>query len=183
MCYITGGASNIRVKDIGDKLHIETLLLGVDPGTTRTGFGLVKVDHAELIHVEHGVWESSKDTNQPERLCNLYEAISTYLERHKPVAVSIERLFFGRATTQIINIMEARGVILLACRQQHIPSFDYPPQTIKAAIAHGKATKKEIQIAISQYFGLDTLPKPDDAADALAAAICHYQFTQFINVQ
>lgn len=160
-------------------MHTETLLLGVDPGTTRTGFGLVGIDHAELIHVEHGVWESSPSANQPERLCNLYDAISSYLGLHKPVAVSIERLFFGRATTQMISIIEARGVILLACQQQNIPSFSYPPQTIKAAIAHGKASKKEIQIAISQYFGLDTLPKPDDAADGLAAAICHYQHTQF----
>lgn len=164
-------------------MHTETFVLGVDPGTTRTGFGLVKLDHAELFHVAHGVWESSPDTNQPERLCNLYDAISSYLDLHRPIAVSIERLFFGRATTQMTNILEARGVIVLACQQRHIPTFNYPPQTIKAAIAHGKATKKEVQMAISQYFGLDYLPKPDDAADGLAAAICHYQHTQFINAQ
>lgn len=151
------------------------VILGLDPGTTRIGFGLAQVRDNELSYVEHGTWEAASETDQPERLCILYQHLTTYLHAKRPAAAAVERLFFGRATTQMLNIVEARGVIVLACAQAGVPVFSYPPQTIKAALLHGRASKKEIQHAVAQYFELAAIPKPDDAADALAATICHYQ--------
>lgn len=151
------------------------MILGLDPGTTRIGFGLAQIRDNELSYLEHGTWEAARETDQPERLCSLYQHLTTYLQTKRPDVAAIERLFFGRATTQMLNIVEARGVIVLACAQAGVPVFHYPPQTIKAALLHGKATKKEMQHAVAVYFDLPMIPKPDDAADALAATICHYQ--------
>lgn len=134
------------------------------------------MDAAERTQLGYGVFKTPKTATHPQRLHVLYGQLVEFLEEHRPDVVAIERLFFGRATTQILGVVEARGVILLACEQFHLPTFDYPPQTIKKAVSgDGRAVKSVIQQQVMYYFGLDSIPKPDDAADALATAICHLE--------
>jgi len=155
-----------------------TIILGVDPGTTRCGWGLVEVVHGVLEHRDHGVWESPTDTTQGQRLVRLSDQITVFLQSRTIAAAAVERLFFGNAAS-ITDIIEARGIILERLERFAIPTFNYPPQTIKAALSHGRASKKEVHQPVALYFDLAKPPKPDDAADALAAAVCHFQHAPF----
>ncbi len=157
------------------------LILGIDPGTATTGYGLVR-EHADgsLEAVAYGVFTTKARIPMPERLLNLHHQLNTFLAKHLPDEVAVEELFFGKNVTTGIKVAQARGVILLALAQAGLPIREYKPNNIKTAITgYGGADKQQMQIMVQQLLGLPERPRPDDAADGLAVAITHLQMTRF----
>lgn len=159
------------------------LVLGVDPGTATTGYGLVRVlENGELQAVTYGVITTPKNTNPEERLLSIYSEIVELISLHSPDTAAVEKLFFSRNVTTALAVGQARGVILLALAQQKIYLSEYTPMEIKQAIAgYGGADKSQVQLMVKAILDLDDIPRPDDAADALAVAICHstsYRYRQ-----
>ena len=145
-------------------------ILGIDPGTGICGFGVIEKKHA----LDFGVISTPKNTPLPDRLLDIFNSLNTIIDESKPDVVSIEKLFFTKNITTGISVAEARGVVILVCRQHNLPIFEYTPNEIKKTIAgYGKADKKQIQEMVKLELGLTEVPRPDDAADALAAALTH----------
>ncbi|MBR3220460.1 crossover junction endodeoxyribonuclease RuvC [Candidatus Saccharibacteria bacterium] len=145
-------------------------ILGIDPGTGICGFGVI--DGKKMI--DCGVITTPPRTPIPDRLLDIYDSMHEIIKTNKPDAVSIERLFFSKNITTGITVAEARGVILLACKQHNLPTFEYTPNEIKKTLTgYGNADKKQMQEMVRLHLNLGKPPKPDDAADALAAAITH----------
>lgn len=157
------------------------LVLGIDPGTAITGYGLVK-EHANgvLEAIAYGVVRTPARTPMPERLKMLYDAITDLIAEHKPDAAAVETLFFGRNVTTAITVAQGRGVVLLALAEAGLPIREYKPAEIKQAIAgYGNADKEQVQEMIRQLLALDEIPKPDDAADGLGVAITDLNSSRF----
>jgi crossover junction endodeoxyribonuclease RuvC len=153
--------------------------IGFDPGTAILGYGVVAGDDPVRM-VEYGVIETEAGREMPDRLVTLYDAITRLIAEHDPDDVAVEQLFFARNVTTAIAVGQARGVVLLAAAQQGVPVAEYSPSEIKNAIVgYGKADKKQMQEMVRILLGLDSVPQPDDAADALAVALCHAQTHQF----
>ncbi|MEW6286919.1 MAG: crossover junction endodeoxyribonuclease RuvC [Chloroflexota bacterium] len=152
-----------------------TLALGIDPGTATTGFGLVRLTpDGDLVAVRYGVISTPKDTPAPARLEMLYDQMRHLLAEYKPDTAAVEKLFFQRNVTTALAVGQARGVIMLALQQAGIEAFEYTPNEIKQAVAgYGSAQKRQVQEMVRALLQLDSIPKPDDAADALAVAITH----------
>lgn len=158
------------------------LVLGLDPGTATTGYGFV-CEHPDgtLEAVDYGVISTPAKTPMPQRLQQIYEELTVLIARHKPDAAAIEQVFFGRNVTTGITVAQARGVQLLALANANLPIREYKPNEIKQAISgYGGATKPQMQQMIQTLLNLEAIPRPDDAADALAVAITdinssHYQ--------
>ena len=157
----------------------ERITIGIDPGTAILGYGVIAGDgDARLI--DYGVFETAKDRAMPDRLVTLYDAVTRLIAEYDPHEVAVEQLFFARNVTTAIAVGQARGVVLLAAAQQGVPVAEYSPSEIKNAIVgYGKADKKQMQEMVRIMLGLETVPQPDDAADALAIALCHAQTRQF----
>jgi crossover junction endodeoxyribonuclease RuvC len=151
------------------------LALGIDPGTATTGFGLVRLEQdGSLVAVKYGVILTPKEASAPARLEMLYNDLSDLLKEYKPDTAAVEKLFFSRNVTTAIAVGQARGVVMLCMQQAGIEPFEYTPNEIKQAVAgYGGAQKKQIQEMVRALLQLDSIPKPDDAADALAIAITH----------
>jgi len=149
------------------------IIFGVDPGTARMGFGVI--DHSgESRLIGHGVLETPANTSMPYRLRMLFEQMGDLLDSHKPEVLSIEQLFFARNVTTAISVGQARGVVLLAAAIRDIPVQEYSPSEIKqSVVGYGKADKGQIQEMVRLILNLEEIPQPDDAADALAVAICY----------
>lgn len=155
------------------------LTLGIDPGTARMGFGLV-ADGDQLSVVEFGVFETSSSAPMTDRLLELHRSVSALITSHRPDALAVEQLFFARNVTTAIAVGQARGVVLLAAAQAGIPVAEYTPSEVKQAVAgYGKADKPQMQEMVRLILRLDEIPRPDDAADALAIAVCHAQTAPF----
>lgn len=155
------------------------LTLGIDPGTARLGFGVV-ASGDEPQAVEFGVVQTAADRPMPERLIELHGAVRRLLERHRPDSLAIEQLFFARNVTTAMAVGQARGVVLLAAAQAGVPVVEYTPAEVKqAVVGYGKADKEQMQEMVRIILGLDRVPQPDDAADALAVALCHAQTAPF----
>jgi crossover junction endodeoxyribonuclease RuvC len=152
-----------------------TLALGIDPGTATTGYGLVRLEQdGSLVAVKYGVILTPKDASAPARLEILYNDLSDLLREYHPQTAAVEKLFFSRNVTTAIAVGQARGVVMLCMQQAGIEPFEYTPNEIKQAVAgYGGAQKKQIQEMVRALLQLDSIPKPDDAADALAIAITH----------
>jgi crossover junction endodeoxyribonuclease RuvC len=152
-----------------------TLALGIDPGTATTGFGLVRLEpDGSLVAVNYGVILTPKDASAPVRLEMLYNDLSKLLKEYRPDTAAVEKLFFSRNVTTALAVGQARGVVMLCMQQAGIEPFEYTPNEIKQAVAgYGGAQKKQIQEMVRALLQLDSIPKPDDAADALAIAITH----------
>jgi len=152
-------------------------ILGIDPGTGILGFGVVDVDekrHSGFAMVDAGVVRTPAHTPHDERLEDIYNSLTEIIEATKPDVCSIERLFFARNVTTAMSVAEARGVALLVARQHGVPIFEYTPMQIKQTLTgYGKADKKQVQEMVRVQLGLKEVPKPDDCADALAAAITY----------
>jgi len=152
-------------------------ILGVDPGTGILGFGVVETDqlnNGRFTMIDAGVIRTPAHTPHDVRLEDIYKSLTEIIETTKPDVCSIERLFFSRNITTAMTVAEARGVALLVARQHHVPIFEYTPQQIKQTITgYGRADKKQVQEMVRVQLGLKDIPKPDDCADALAAAITH----------
>ena len=155
------------------------LTLGIDPGTARLGFGLVD-DADGLRAVEFGVVETSSDEPMPMRLVELYDAIEALIAQRRPDALAVEQLFFARNVTNALAVGQARGVVLLAAARAGHSVAEYTPSEVKQAVAgYGKADKAQMGEMVRIVLGLDRVPRPDDAADALAVALCHSQTAPF----
>ncbi len=145
-------------------------ILGIDPGTGICGFGVIEGRKA----LDYGVIATPPHTPLPERLEDIYNSLHEIIELNHPEVMAIEKLFFKQNITTGISVAEARGVCLLVAKQCNLPIFEYAPNQIKNAICgDGHAHKAQIQEMVRLHFGLKTVPKPDDAADALAVAIVH----------
>lgn len=152
-------------------------ILGIDPGTGILGFGVIEVDekrHGSFTMVEAGVIRTPPHTPHDERLEDIFKSLTEIIEATKPDACSIEKLFFSRNITTAMTVAEARGVAILAARLHGIAIFEYTPPQIKQTLTgYGKADKKQVQEMVRVQLGLKEVPKPDDCADALAAAITY----------
>jgi len=158
-----------------------TLALGIDPGTATTGYGLVRLmPDGGLVAVSFGIISTPKDTPAPARLVILYEELCALLKQHKPETAAVEKLFFQRNVTTALAVGQARGVVMLALQQAGIDTLEYTPNEVKQAVAgYGSADKRQVQEMVRALLGLDSIPKPDDAADALAIAITHLNTTRY----
>ena len=150
------------------------LVLGIDPGTATTGYGLVREAGGGLEAIDYGVILTEPGQPLPNRLQILYRELSSLVQRHQPSSAAVEELFFSRNTRTAMSVGQARGVILLALADAGLPIGEYTPMQVKQAVTgYGGATKAQIQDLIRMLLGLPERPHPDDAADALAIAICH----------
>ncbi|MFA5927708.1 MAG: crossover junction endodeoxyribonuclease RuvC [Candidatus Margulisiibacteriota bacterium] len=150
------------------------LTLGIDPGTATTGYGLVKMTGNQLKMIEYGCIKTAKDLSPAVRLQMIYKELNVLIKKLKPDELSIEQLFFNKNITTAISVAQARGVILLCAAQNDLLCGEYTPPQIKLAVTgYGKAEKKQVQYMVQKLLCLEKIPKPDDAADALAVAICH----------
>jgi crossover junction endodeoxyribonuclease RuvC len=158
-----------------------TLALGIDPGTATTGYGLVRLSSdGELAAVKYGVILTPKESTAPARLEMIYDQVRALLKKHKPDTAAVERLYFSRNVTTALAVGQARGVVMLSIQQAGIEAFEYTPKEIKNAVAgYGGADKRQVQEMVRALLGLDAVPKPDDAADALAVAITHLNTTRY----
>ena len=156
-------------------------ILGIDPGTGICGFGVIEVKQTGRAKmIDNGVIATPPHTPLSERLLDIYESIHEIIKLNKPDCVSIEKLFFTKNVTTGISVAEARGVVLLACKQHELPTFEYTPNEIKKTMTgYGSADKKQMQEMVKLHLDLTSVPKPDDAADALAAAITHSLMHRF----
>lgn len=150
-------------------------ILGIDPGTGICGFGVIEVKQTGRAKmIDNGVIATPPHTPLSERLLDIYESMHEIIRLNKPDCVSIEKLFFTKNITTGISVAEARGVVLLVCKQYELPTFEYTPNEIKKTMTgYGSADKKQMQEMVKLHLDLTSVPKPDDAADALAAAITH----------
>ena len=151
------------------------LALGIDPGTATTGYGLVRLEpDGSLVAVNYGVILTPKEASAPVRLEMLYNDLSALLKEYHPDTAAVEKLFFSRNVTTALAVGQARGVVMLCMQQAGIEPYEYTPNEIKQAVAgYGGAQKKQIQEMVRALLQMDSIPKPDDAADALAIAITH----------
>ncbi|MGE5249030.1 MAG: crossover junction endodeoxyribonuclease RuvC [Bacteroidota bacterium] len=151
------------------------LALGIDPGTATTGYGLVRMEaDGSLVAVKYGVILTPKDMSAPARLEMLYDQLRALLDEYHPEMAAVEKLFFQRNVTTAIAVGQARGVVMLALQQSGINPYEYTPNEIKQAVAgYGSAQKRQVQEMVRALLLLDSIPRPDDAADALAVAITH----------
>lgn len=153
--------------------------LGIDPGTARLGYGVISGGMQPRL-IDAGLIETWPDEPMSTRLVTLYEGVVELLEEFHPDALAIEQLFFARNVTTAITVGQARGVVLLAAAQASVPIAEYTPSEIKHAIAgYGKADKPQMQEMVRMILNLQTVPQPDDVADALAIALCHNQTVPF----
>jgi len=152
-----------------------TLALGIDPGTATTGYGLVRLNpDGELVTVKYGVILTPKTDTPPARLEMIYDQMNDLLKEHKPDTAAVEKLYFARNVTTALAVGQARGVVMLSIQQAGIEAFEYTPKEIKNAVTgYGGADKRQVQEMVRALLQLDAIPKPDDAADALAVAITH----------
>ena len=149
-------------------------ILGIDPGYGITGFGLVEADRSRFSLLRCGAITTPAGMDFPARLEIIYQDMMQLLEATKPDAAAIEELFFGQNVTTGIGVAQSRGVILLALRQAGLPIFSYKPMQVKqAVVGYGNATKHQVQDMTKRLLRLQAMPKPDDAADAIAIALCH----------
>lgn len=149
-------------------------ILGIDPGYAILGYGVVDAAGTKLSAVDYGVIETTPEEPLPERLSRLYDGMQTLIERFRPDMAVFEELFFYRNTTTALAVGAGRGVAILSAQQAGIPLYEYTPMQIKLAVTgNGHADKRAVQQMVKLLLCLRSEPKPDDAADALAAAICH----------
>lgn len=149
-------------------------ILGIDPGTAITGFGVIDYDGRSYKFVDAGVIRTPKEQPMNERLSTVYDEMHELLKEFKPDVMSIELLFFARNVTTAMTVGQSRGIVMLAATQAGIPIYEYTPMQVKQAVTgYGKADKKQIQEMVKNLLKLDQIPKPDDAADGLAIAITH----------
>lgn len=149
-------------------------ILGIDPGTGILGFGVIEVHSGKSLLVDAGVIRTPVKEDDAVRLQIIFEELTDIIVATQPQAMAVEKLFFARNVTTAMTVAQARGVVLLCGRQAGLELFEYTPLQIKQAVTgYGKADKKQVQEMVRVLLGLQAVPKPDDCADALAAALTH----------
>lgn len=153
------------------------LILGIDPGSAITGYGLVKEVGSSLQAVDYGCIRTTPSQSLETRLHKIYLEVCQLIEKYKPAHFAVEELFFNKNVRTALTVGQARGVILLAGAQAGLPVHEYTPLQVKqAVVGYGRAEKAQIQFMVKTILALPAIPKPDDVADALAIAICHAHF-------
>jgi crossover junction endodeoxyribonuclease RuvC len=157
------------------------LILGIDPGTATTGYGLIQNEGNRLTAVDCGAIVTPANQALSDRLKTLYEEMKALIQRTHPDEMAVESLFFNRNVRTALSVAQARGVILLSGAEQGLPLGEYTPPQVKLAVTgYGKADKRQMQQMVKTLLHLEKIPKPDDAADALAIAICHLHHARFL---
>lgn len=152
------------------------IILGIDPGLAIMGYGAIRSEDGRMHPLDYGTVQTESTMALPERIHCIYEGICTLIDRFKPEAVAFEELFFNTNVKTAIIVGQARGAAVAAAYRYVKKLYEYTPLQVKqAVVGYGKAEKKQVQLMVKTILGLDKLPKPDDAADALAVAICHAQ--------
>ncbi len=150
------------------------IVLGIDPGTASTGYGVVAQRGGRLLALDGGVVETPAGLPLERRLTTIHARVAELLAEHAPAAVAVEDLYFGANARSALAVGQARGVVLLAAGQLGLPCASYTPQQVKGAVCgSGRADKLQVQQMVQRLLALPELPRPDHAADALAVAICH----------
>lgn len=153
------------------------IILGIDPGTAIMGYGVVEYLNSKHKSLAYGVIRTDKGDRPESRLKRLFHGVNQLLDDYRPDVMAVEELFFNRNTTTAFTVGQARGVALLAASLRDVPVGEYTPLQVKqAVVGYGRAEKHQVQYMITKILGLGETPKPDDAADALAVAICYCQF-------
>ena len=148
------------------------IVLGIDPGTAALGSGIVEAARGRVREVDHGCLVTSPDSSLPERLLAIHTLVDELLALHEPAVLAVERLFFSKNVQTAFGVGQARGVVLLAAAQHGVPVREATPNEVKSAIAgYGAADKEQVQRMVQMVLGMAELPRPDDAADALAIAV------------
>jgi crossover junction endodeoxyribonuclease RuvC len=160
------------------------LVLGIDPGIAITGYGIIRTnDRNEYQCEDYGIVTTSSSLSDAERLCILYDELSKLIQRHNPDTSAVEKLFFQKNVKTAIAVGQARGVALLTLAQANLPVIEYTPNEVKQTVCgYGNAGKTQVQRMVQTLLMLEEIPKPDDAADALAVAICHINHQSFKNI-
>ncbi|OQA70794.1 MAG: Crossover junction endodeoxyribonuclease RuvC [Parcubacteria group bacterium ADurb.Bin247] len=149
-------------------------VMGIDPGTATTGYGVISAENKIFNCLEYGIIGTSSKWKTEDRLNKINNDLSILIEKHQPNVLAVESLFFFKNAKTIIPVSQARGVILMIASSKQIPVYEYTPLQAKmATVGYGRAEKKQVQEMVKILLELDTIPRPDDAADALAIAICH----------
>ncbi len=149
------------------------IVLGIDPGTAMCGYGVVSREGSVLRMLDYGCIQTSSTLPPEERLLRIHESLDRLLATHRPTAMGVERLFFNRNVQTAFAVGQARGVVLLAAAQHGVPIIEWGPHEVKVAVTgYGRAQKDQVQRMVQALLGMAVLPRPDDAADALAVAIC-----------
>lgn len=151
-----------------------SVILGIDPGTATTGYGVVSRQSGKILCMTYGTITTPAGKPIGLRLQSIYEGLCALLDRYTPEVLVIEHLFFGRNTTNALSVGRTVGVAMLAASQRDIPIVEYKPMEVKlSVVGYGHADKEQVQFMIRQILGLSEIPRPDDAADALALCITH----------
>jgi len=149
------------------------IVLGIDPGTARLGYGLVERQGSALTMLDYGCLETINDRPLAQRLLIIHEGIDDLIRTYRPEAVGVERLFFNKNVQTAMAVGQARGVVLLVAAQHGLPVLEYGPHEVKLAVTgYGRAPKEQVQRMVQLVLSMEQIPKPDDAADALAVAVC-----------
>jgi len=157
-------------------------ILGIDPGTATTGFGIIEKRGPEVFYIDHGCILTSSKLPFPERLEKIFDELGEIIKNHKPSHIAVEELFFSTNSKTAIAVGQARGVVLLSAKKNNLSFFEYTPLEVKMALTgYGRAEKSQIQQMVKAICSLPEIPKPDDAADALAVALCHAQTYRELN--
>ncbi len=157
------------------------IILGIDPGYAIIGYGVIDTQKSNMV-LDYGAIITPKEDTMPIRLEAIDSSLKFLFDKYKPDAVAIEELFYFKNQKTVIQVAQARGVIVLACQKYCGNIYEYTPLQIKQALTgQGRAEKAQVQYMVKAILGLDSIPKPDDAADALAVAICHSQTSQILN--
>lgn len=160
------------------------IILGVDPGTATTGYGVIKKEGQKFELLDYGCILTPAKTNLEDRLEEIFESLTKIIKEVKPDQVAVEELFFAANSKTAIAVGQARGVILLAAKKCSVPLAEYTPLQVKMALTgYGRADKKQIQQMVKAILSLSEIPKPDDSADALAIALCHGQCLKELKIK
>ena len=162
-------------------VHITEIVLGIDPGTAITGYGVVgRTADDAFVLLACGVIRTAAETPMAQRLLELHTDLRALIAEFKPDVMAVEKLFFGRNVTTAITVGQARGAILLAAALAGLEIAEYTPAEIKQAVSgYGNADKQQIQQMVQYLLNLDDIPRPDDAADGVAVALCHLQSARY----
>jgi crossover junction endodeoxyribonuclease RuvC len=153
-----------------------TKILGIDPGTGIMGWGLIEKDKSQILPLKYGCILTKANSPRADRLLHIFSSLCDIIEKNKPDEFAIEELFFFKNEKTVISVAEARGVAIVAAKKFDLPVYEYTPLQVKQALTgYGRADKKQMQEMVRLTCKLKDCPKPDDAADALAVAICHAQ--------
>ena len=160
------------------------LVIGIDPGTATTGYGLIREEQdGSLVVGDYGVIQTPAEMPLPDRLLILYNNLTKLIFLHHPESGAVEKLFFQKNVRTALSVGQARGVVLLTLAQSGLSISEYTPLVIKQAVAgYGGADKLQVQNMVRVLLNLPKIPQPDDAADALAIAICHIHSVKFLNL-